>query len=412
MRIMHISTRLILGGSQENTVLSCEGQAALGHDVALVFGPIYGPEGSLLDRVRRFHTHDGRTIEAIETPNLTRELHPVKDLRCCRQLRQLVREWKPDIVHTHSSKAGILGRLAAWTERVPCVIHTIHGPPFHKYEKAWRNAIYALSERIAAKRCHAIAAVAEAMRDQFLAHRIGRPEQYAIVYSGMEVETFLDSPWSREHVRRELGLANADFVVGTVARLTEHKGHDDLLDVLGETMQHDPRLKLLWVGDGWWRERLLQRVSDLGLRDRVITTGLLPPEMIPKYLAAMDVLAHPSYREGLPRTVTQALLAALPVVAYDVDGTREVCIDGETGRLVPPGDRNALREAILWMRAHSARRRTMGETGREMCRTRFAAGTMVDHLLAIYQACLRGDRDFRHILSSDAARRAAIVSTA
>jgi glycosyltransferase involved in cell wall biosynthesis len=412
MRIMHISTRLILGGSQENTVLSCEGQAALGHDVALVFGPIYGPEGSLLERARTFRTHDGRAIETIEMPDLTRELHPFKDSRCYRQLRQLIREWKPDVVHTHSSKAGILGRLAGWKERVPCVIHTVHGPPFHTYEKSWRNAIYVLCERIAAKRCHVIAAVAEAMRDQFLAHRIGRPEQYAIVYSGMEVETFLDSRWSREQVRTELGFAHDDFVIGTVARLAEHKGHDDLLDALGETMQRDPRLKLLWVGDGWWRERLLQRVSDLGLRERLLTTGLVPPEIIPKYLAAMDVLAHPSYREGLPRTVTQGLLVGLPVVAYDVDGTREVCIDGETGRLVPPGDRHALREAILWMKSHPARRRTMGETGRAMCRTRFAAGAMVDHLLAIYQACLRGERDFRHIQPHDDAHRAAIVSTA
>jgi hypothetical protein len=129
MRIMHISTRLILGGSQENTVLSCEGQADRGHTVSLVFGPIYGPEGSLLDRVK---AHGG--IEAIETPNLVRELNPVRDLRVLLRFARLIRQWKPDVVHTHSSKAGIIGRFAAWRERVPCVVHTVHGPPFHAYE--------------------------------------------------------------------------------------------------------------------------------------------------------------------------------------------------------------------------------------------------------------------------------------
>jgi glycosyltransferase involved in cell wall biosynthesis len=400
MRIMHISTRLILGGSQENTVLSCEGQAALGHHVSLVFGPIYGPEGSLLERVRAYRTHDGRGIEAIEAPNLTRELHPYKDWRCRRDLRRLIGDWKPDVVHTHSSKAGILGRMAAWGG-VPCVIHTIHGPPFHRYERAWRNAIYIRAERLAARRCHVIAAVAQAMRDQFLAARIGRPEQYAIVYSGMEVDAYVAATAQRENMRRELHFASDDFVIGTVARLAENKGHDDLLDALAPAMQRDPRIKLLWVGDGWWRERLLQRVSDLGLKDRVITTGLVPPESIPRYLAAMDLLVHPSYREGLPRTVTQGLLAGLGVVAYDVDGTREVCIDGTTGRLVAPGDRDGLRDAITWMKSHPAQRRNMGEAGREMCRTRFSAETMVRHLLALYAACLRGERDFRNVQPPD-----------
>lgn len=388
MRIMHISTRLILGGSQENTVLSCEGQVRRGHEVSLVFGPIYGPEGSLLDRVKRFRTPDGRTIQAIETPNLVRELNPIKDWKCYWDLRKLMREWKPDVVHTHSSKAGILGRMAAWMQRVPCVIHTIHGPPFHPYEKRWRNAMYIRSERYAAKRCHVIACVADAMRDEFLAHRIGKREQYVTVYSGMEVETFLNPKWSREKVRAELDINPDEFVVGTVARLAENKGHDDLLDALGQIMRQRRNIKLLWVGDGWWRDRLLNRIKLMGLVDRVILTGLVAPEEIPKYMRAMDILVHPSYREGLPRTVTQALLSGLAAVAYDVDGTREACIDGKTGRLIGPGDRNGLRSAVIWLMDHPAERAQMGQCGREMCRTRFDANTMVEHLDSIYAACL------------------------
>jgi len=387
MRILHISTRLILGGSQENTVLSCEGQADRGHDVGLVFGPIYGPEGSLYERAK---AHGG--FELIQSPSLVRDLHPFKDSRCYRDLRKLIRGWRPDAVHTHSSKAGILGRLAGWKERVPCVVHTVHGPPFHPYERWWRNALYAQSERVAAKRCHRIICVADAMREQFLARGIGRAEQYITVHSGMEVETFLNPGVSREAMRRELGFAPSDLVVGTVARLAEHKGHDDLLEALGEVMRARPALKLLWVGDGWWRERLMARVREMGLAERVVTTGLVPPERIPALMQAMDVLAHPSYREGLPRTVTQALLSGLGAVAYDVDGTREVCIDGKTGRLIAPGDRAALREAIVWMMDHPVERSAMGEAGRAMCRERFSAELMVERLEEVYQSVLEAGR--------------------
>ena len=178
MRIMHISTRLILGGSQENTVLSCEGQAERGHAVSLVFGPIYGPEGSHLERAQ---AHGG--IECIETPHLVRQLSPIKDWRCYCDLRRLIRTWKPDVVHTHSSKAGILGRFAAWKENVPRVVHTIHGLPFHPYQSFWRNAVYILAERMAAKRCHVIVCVAKAMQDQALKAGVGKEEQYRVVYS-------------------------------------------------------------------------------------------------------------------------------------------------------------------------------------------------------------------------------------
>jgi glycosyltransferase involved in cell wall biosynthesis len=267
-------------------------------------------------------------------------------------------------------------------------VHTIHGPPFHKYEKKWRNTVYIASERHAAKRSHKIICVADAMRDQFLAAKIGRPEQYVTVRSGMEIDSFVNPQWYRNDVRRELRIGSGDFVAGTVARLAEHKGHDDLLDALGPVMQSNPHLKLLWVGDGWWRERLLDRAKQLGMSDRVITTGLVPPEQIPKYMQAMDVLIHPSYREGLPRTVTQALLSGIPAIAYDVDGTREVCIDGETGRLLKPGDRSGLREALQWMMEHPRERAEMGLRGRAMCRVQFAASTMVADLQRVYESVL------------------------
>lgn len=416
MRILHISTRLILGGSQENTVLSCEGQARLGHNVHLAYGPIFGPEGSLYDRASRFRSQDGLAIEMHEIPDLCREVRPLNDRRCLRQLRDLIGRINPDIVHTHSSKAGILGRIAAWDSlgKSRGVVHTIHGPPFMPveggvFQRAKVRAVnlaYTLAERHAAARCHAIVSVADAMTRQFLDRRIGRPDQYSTVHSGMEVERYLTptSPdQSREAMRHALGFAPDHFVIGTVARLAQHKGHDDLLDACGRDLSTNPSWRLLWVGDGWWRERLLARLRSMGLQDRVITTGLVPSERVAAHLRAMDLLVHPSYREGLPRTVPQALLCGVPVVATDVDGTREACIDGRTGMLVPLGDVASLQRAVQWMYDHPDERHRLARTGRDMCKDRFSATTMVDRLDVVYRRCLRLARGPRGSVSSDPA---------
>lgn len=405
MRILHISTRLILGGSQENTVLSCEGQARLGHEVHLAFGPIYGPEGSLLERVSAFRANNSNEsgtsasagIVTHVVPHLVRQIQPWADWRCLGELKRLIRTIRPDIVHTHSSKAGILGRAAAWSVRdgTMGIVHTIHGPPFHKYQGRAVNALYKASERWAARRCHTIVSVADAMTEQYLSAGIGRAEQYVTVRSGMETESFLRvaNEESRRASRAALGLSTTDFVVGTVARLAELKGHDDLLDALGPELKSRPDWKLLWVGDGWWRERLTERIRSMGLAKSVVMTGLVGPERVPEMLAAMDVLAHPSYREGLPRTVPQALLAGVVPVAYDVDGTGEVCRDGETGRLVKPGDLGSLRSAVVGLYDDAASRRVMADRGRAECREMFSAERMVARLEEVYaQARARAAR--------------------
>jgi glycosyltransferase involved in cell wall biosynthesis len=419
MRILHISTRLILGGSQENTVLSCEGQARLGHEVHLAFGPIYGPEGSLLGRAERFNARcasgeersgEGRCapIGLHTVPNLVRELSPKRDRACLGELQSLIVRLGPDVVHTHSSKAGVLGRMAGWSvwrqssEGVPAVVHTIHGPPFMPLEGGigrragigLKNRLYTIAERRAARRCHRIVSVADAMTEQFLARGIGEPSLYVTVRSGMETGAFLDArPGERrEEVRAELGFSATDFVIGTVARLAEHKGHDDILDALGDDLRSHPDWKLLWVGDGWWGDRLRARVREMGLEGRLVTTGLVPNDRVPAMMRAMDVLVHASYREGLPRTVPQALLAGVAPVAYDADGTREVCRTGETGVLVGLGDRGGLREAVVGLYEDPGLRGRLVETGRAECAREFGAERMVARLEEVYADALERAR--------------------
>ena len=390
MRIMHISTRLILGGSQENTLLSCIGQSDAGHDVSLVFGPIEGPEGSM-----RSDLDAHPAIEAIETPDLRREISPRRDLACRRELERLVRAWRPDVVHTHSSKAGVLGRAAAWSAEVPAVVHTIHGLPFHPYQSGLRNRIYIATERWAARRCHALVTVADAMRDQALRAGIGWEAQYHTIRSGMRVEPYLDDAETMSQARDRLDLPQEAFIVGTVARLAELKGHDDLLDAFTPLFDAMPDLHLLWVGDGYWSDRLRRRVRESGLESRVHFAGLVPPDTIPGWIRAMDVVVHPSYREGLPRAVVQGLLSSRPVVSYDLDGAPEVCVDEVTGLLVAPGDLDGLRTALVRLHSDPELRRTLGEAGRSRCRVDFDWRAMVDQLDRLYRNLVENAKERR-----------------
>ena len=368
-------------------MISCAGQADAGHQVALAFGPIYGPEGSLLEEVR---SHGG--IETIEVPNLVRQLAPIRDLRCRLELARVIRRFKPDVVHTHSSKAGILGRAAARAAGVPAIIHTIHGLPFHPYQSRTTNRLYVGLERWAATKCDAIVCVADAMRDQALAAGVGRVEQYRTIYSGMDVESFTSNQVDRDAWRASHGIRPGDFVIGTVARLAELKGHDDLLDAMGHRMRTDPRVKLLWIGDGYWSDRLKRRVHEMKLDGSVLFAGRLPPGEIPNVMHCIDILAHPSWREGLPRTVPQALLSGTPVIANDVDGTSEVVIEGRTGRLVRPGDIEALEAGLAGAIDDPESERVMARAGRELCLELFPARRMIEDLDRLYTSVLQEPR--------------------
>ena len=230
------------------------------------------------------------------------------------------------------------------------------------------------------------------MTKQFLDRKIGHPDQYITVRSGMDTAHYT-SPLpneDRDSMRRELGFTEDDFVIGTVARLAQHKGHDDILDGLEEDLRANPNWRLLWVGNGWWTNRLMERVRKMGLQDQVVHTGLVPQLRVGAMMRSMDVLLHPSYREGLPRTVPQALLCSVPVVASDTDGTPEVCIDARvdqdhgTGLLVGVGDASGIREAITWMHEHPDERVSIANRGRVMCEQMFSTDAMIEALEQVY----------------------------
>ncbi|MCX5660941.1 MAG: glycosyltransferase family 4 protein [Planctomycetota bacterium] len=384
MDILHVITRLILGGAQQNTIMSCAAQVKAGHRVGLVYGPIYGPEGSLLEEARK------SGAELIEVRTMLRPILPPTDVVCYAQLRRLIRQWRPEVVHTHSTKAGIVGRAAAWDERVPAVIHTIHGLPFHERQLALVHGLYVRSERWAAKRCHRLLGVTQAMCDAFRENRIGEPAQFDVVPSGMDISSFETSGVTREEIRRELGIPLDVPVVGIVARLDKLKGQDDMLDIFPELARRLPGVRLLIVGGGWHKKALEDRVKAEGLGPNVVMTGLVPPERVAAMFRAIDVKVLPSYQEGQPRTMVQALLSGCAIVGYEAGGIPEICIDGKTGRLAPVGDRKALADAVVWMFEHPAERERMSEAGRVYARERFDVRAMIRRLEEIYTEALAG----------------------
>ena len=164
------------------------------------------------------------------------------------------------------------------------------------------------------------------------------------------------------------------------------------MDALADDLRKNPNWKLLWVGDGWWKERLLARAQKLNLNNQLILTGLVPPQRIPAMMRAMDVLLHPSYREGLPRTVPQALLAGVAPIAYDADGTREICRTNQTGILVPLASLPKLREAVRTLATDPALREKLAQTGKEECIKTFSAEAMVASLEKVYKAAIEQTR--------------------
>ena len=362
MKIVHIITRLILGGAQENAILTCLEQSRLGHQVTLLAGPPLGPEGSLLETARAM------PFRTVLVPPLRRAIRPWHDIPAYWDLLKHFRDIHPDVVHTHSSKAGILGRRAARAAGVPRIIHTIHGLPFDAYQGALANFVYRAVERRAARWSHRMIAVSADMADRAAAAGLALREAIDVVYSGIDTEPFRAAAGSPWRLRGQWGVGPDDFVFLKIARLFPMKGHELVLPAFAEVFRRHPRAVLVLAGEGILRRRLEAEAFRLRVADRIRFLGLVPPDRIPGLVWAADAVVHAGLREGLARVLPQAGLCRRPVVAYDIGGAREVVRDGENGYLLPPPAPGArgesawrpLAEAMARLAAAPAAARGMG----------------------------------------------------
>lgn len=382
MRVTHIITRLVIGGAQENTVATVLGLRQKSDvQVRLISGPTIGSEGSMESSFAA--CPELLTI----VPDLVRPVHPWKDLFALRALTQALRQYPPEIIHTHSGKAGILGRLAAKRARVPVIIHHIHGPSFGPFQGPMANAVFLTAERIAARATTHFVCSANAMTRRYLAAGIGRPEMYTRVLSGFRIEPFRQAH-NDPALRAQLGLAEDAFVIGKIGRLAPLKGHVDLFQAFQGLLPRQPQARLLLIGDGPLRAQLQAYAEEMGLRDKIIFAGLVSPDEVPRYVGIMDCLAHLSHREALSRALPQALAAARPVIAYDFDGADEVCLDGETGFLVRTGDVSSVTRHLLQLARDPSLRKRLGQRGQQLVNDQFPVEKMIDQLYQLYHRLL------------------------
>ena len=394
IRVLHIITRMIVGGAQENTLLSVVGLDAMPeYEVDFISGIDKGKEGELLSQARE-------TTNLIIVPEMGRSINPFSDLVAFWKLYKLIEKGRYHIVHTHSSKAGVLGRLAAWLAGTPIIVHTLHSLVFHDYQPSVVNRTWRVIKKICARVTDYYISVSEIIVKKAIAANIAEPERFRTIYSGMELDWFLNAKFDADAVKREFGIPLDAPVVGKIARLFPLKGHDELMDAAPEIVRRVPNVRFFLIGDGILLEHLQKRAVEYGILDNFVFTGLIPRERIPEMISAMDVVVHTSLREGLARVLPQSLAMGKPCVSFDIDGAPEVVIDDYTGYLVKPFDNVGLADRVAHLLEDEDLRRKLGENGRKHVDPNFRTEKMVADISEVYQMML--ERKAEKVLAFDA----------
>jgi len=382
--VLHIITQFDRGGSARDTF-----HTVMGHDrrrfrVGLVYGGTKGltlAEAELVAAdLKSLRQAD---VALFEIPTLMREIRPLQDARATLALWRLLRRERPSLVHTHTSKAGAVGRLAAWLARVPAVIHTPHGHVFYGYYGPVMSKLICLAERALAKITDRIVTLTDRGAQEHVQFKIAGPAKFVTIPSGVVLSTFRSLHVDPVLKRKALGLPAEGPVVGTVGRLVPVKGHAWLLRSIPFVLTEFPAAHFVLVGDGPLREELTWLAEELGIGRHVTFLGTR--EDVPECLTAFDLFVFPSLNEGMGLALIEAMVLGLPVVATTVGGIPDIVVDGETGTLVPPCDERALAAALVGLLQDPHRRRMYGEAARRRVDKRFDVVSAVRAIEALYE---------------------------
>ena len=334
---MHVVTRFLRAGSEENVIATCLGQAELGHQVTLIHGRDHDPGYGV-----RLENLVG--LERVES--LVQPIDPLADLRAIRHMTRIFRSIRPDIVHTHQSKAGVLGRIAARLAGVPHVVHGVHIAPFVNVGRVERSA-YVMAERVMAHFTHAFISVSRGMRDAYLDAGIGALENHHVVYSGMPLEAFIGAE-PPENWRSLLGIGKGTPkppVLLMLAAFESRKRHRELIEAFDRVVERFPEVRLLLAGDGPERSEVETAIAKAKLEKNVRLVGF---HSEPGRLVALaDICLLTSIREGLPRVVVQYIAGGKPVIVTCVPGIEEVVEDGVSGIITDPVDFSDTVRAVI-----------------------------------------------------------------
>jgi len=374
--VLHIITRLIVGGAQENVMYTAAMLDKNIFDVEVISGSQTGSEGSLIEETR------SRGIKLTIFPRLLREISLINDMIALWQLYRYIRKYRFDIIHTHSSKAGILGRIAAKLAGTPIIIHTVHGWSFHDHMSLWVKYFYIILERFCATFTDALIVVTKQDTKKGLEHHIGKPSQYHLIRSAIPLDEFCPEKFDKEKIRMELNIPTNAMVLGNVGRFSPQKNPIDWIRIAAIVARHLPNCYFLLVGDGPLKNEVLEAINEENIKDRVVLTGLRRD--VAQMMAAMDVFLLTSLWEGLPRVIPQAMCMGLPVVCYQIDGIKEIIEPGKTGYLFPPGNINGMANACIELLTNEKLRETFKVNGKNFAINEFNIDHMIDNISNLY----------------------------
>lgn len=381
IKILHIITRLIRGGADENTILNIRGLEKNKFKVDLLVGG-----ESDLDILNQLDD-----ITCMRISALKRNILPWWDLIALLKMIRDLKKGRYHIVHTHTAKAGFLGRMAAKLSGVPIIVHTLHGTTFHDSNNPVVKKIYIALERLVAYFTDKFIVVGNDLKAKYLAQKIGCSEKFTTIYSGFEVAAFVDAGRISETTRRlelnKIGISNEDIVIGTVSRLEPRKGHVYLFQVAQKIIEQFPTCKFLIVGEGYYRSQLEQQVRQFHLSDAIKFLGYRAD--IARAISLFDIFVLTSLWEGLPRVLVQAALVGKPIVTFAVEGAREVVHDRINGFIVPLHDTESLAQKLLVLMQNLQLARRMGECGKEIVGQRWSTTAMIEKTKQVYADLMR-----------------------
>jgi glycosyltransferase involved in cell wall biosynthesis len=380
LKILHIITRLDSGGSAENTFLTAIGMSQRGHTSEIVSGYSDIPTSAYEKRALETGVKITRMNCIVRSPSL------INDIMAIGRLFLFVRKGGYDIVHTHTSKAGITGRIAAKLAGARCIVHTPHGHIFYGYFSAPLTAVFVYLERFVGSFTDALITLTQAEKRDYLLRNIGTPDRIFPIYSGIDLAPFMHPLHTRSEMRKELGLNESHFVAGTVARLDNIKNHHLIVSAALRLKNSFPDIRFVFVGDGELRDELAARIEAHGMKDRFIFTGWRND--IPDLLAAFDIFIMCSKNEGMGRAFVEAQAAGVPVIGTRVGGVAEVLDEGRTGYLVDPDnpDELAAKVEILYRQRNHCH--ALSDACRKWVEPKFSSAFMIDEIDSVYHKAL------------------------
>jgi glycosyltransferase involved in cell wall biosynthesis len=384
VRVLRVIARLNKGGPALHVAYLSAGLEERGYETTLVAGSLARGEGSMT------YVAERKGVGVVSLPDLHREISPFHDLRAAHRLAGLIRELRPQVLHTHTAKAGAVGRTAALLARdarPPIVVHTFHGHVLRGYFGPVRSGFFRQLEKSLASTTTALVAVSPEVRDDLVALGVAPAEKFTVIRLGVELEERVSaSAETRAKARRMMGIPDGRFTVGWIGRMTAVKRTDDILLAFKRLVEADFDACLCLVGDGPDREETEQLAHDIGIVGRCLFLGY--QDDVAPYYAAIDALLLPSVNEGTPVSVIESLAAERPAVATRVGGVPDVVRDGVDGYLVDVGDAETLGARLAELAQDPAKRDEMGREGRKRVLERYAVSRLVDDIDHLYRELL------------------------